>query len=271
MSDEQRGLRDCYTNTTLFNQLEFIIERKIKEMVNTSAVVRIDGCTSSGADAAAGTVSATPLVSQTDPDGHALPMTSIPRMPHGRVQGGIAALIIDPVPGDIGVASFCKTDSSTVQPGTTEPQRPGSHRSFDQADGMLVATVSNKAPEVWIELKQDKTIVIHAPEGCTIETDKDTEINCGQNCKINAPAGVEIHTDGEMLIDAPLTRITGALIATGERGSGLEMTGDLKMRGDIDQTGQHTSTGDQVAGAISQINHTHTGVEPGGGSTGKPQ
>lgn len=249
MSDEQRGLRDCYTNTTLFNQLEFIIERKIKEMVNTSAVVRIDGCTSTGAGAAAGTVSATPLVSQTDPDGHALPMTSIPRMPHGRVQGGIAALIIDPVPGDIGVASFCKTDSSTVQPGTTEPQRPGSHRSFDQADGMLVATVSNKAPEVWIELKQDKTVVIHAPEGCTIETDKVLTITAGEG----------------VLIDTPQTTITGNLTATGEKGRVIGMTGNVTLDGAM------TSTGDQVAGGISQMGHTHTGVEPGGGSTGKPQ
>lgn len=255
-SNEQRGLRDPFTGASLYNQLEFIIERKIRETVNTSAIVRVDGCTSTGPDASAGTVSATPLICQTDSEGNALPMTSIPRMPHARIQGGIAALIIDPVPGDIGVASFCKSDSSTVGADTAEPQRPGSFRAFDQADGMLVATVSNKAPEVWIEIKQDKTIVVHAPEGCTIETDKDVTINAGQSVTISAAQGITL--------DAPQTTVTGNFTATGEKGSDIDMTGTVNLRGSL------TSTGDQVAGGISQIKHTHTGVEPGSGNTGGP-
>lgn len=250
MSDEERkGMRDPFTSTTPYNQLEFIIEQKIREMVNTAALVRVDGCTSQGHEGPAGTVSATPMVCQTDGNGNALPMAPIPSMPHFRYQGGIAAIIIDPVPGDLGVACFCKSDSSTVKPGTSEPQRPGSHRAFDQADGMLVASVSNKAPEVWIELKQDKKILIHAPEGCTIETDKIAEIKAGEG----------------IVLDTPQTTITGNLTATGEKGSTIAMTGTMSLNGSL------TSTGDQVAGGISQTNHTHTGVQTGGGSTGKPQ
>lgn len=245
MSEKERqGMRDPFTNGSMFNQLEFMIERKIKQLVNTSALVRVDGCTSTGSGAAAGAVSATPLVSQTDADGNALPMASIASMPHARVQGGIAALIIDPVPGDIGVASFCKADSSTVKTGTNEPQRPGSFRSFSQADGMLVATVSNKAPEVWIEIKQDKTIIIHAPAGCTIETDK--------VCTIKA--------EQKIVLDTPIVELTGNMTATGQRGDAVVVF-----------NGTLTSTGDQVAGSISQINHVHTGVQPGGGNTGKPE
>lgn len=271
MSDnEQRGLRDPFTGASAYNQLEFIIERKIREMINTSALVRVDGCTSAGPGAAAGTVSATPLVSQTDADGNALPMASIPRMPHARVQGGVAALIIDPVPGDIGVASFCKADSSTVRPGTTQPQRPGSFRAFDQADGMLVATVSNKAPEVWIELKQDKTIIIHAPEGVIVETDKNVTVTAGESVTVDAARSVTLKAE-EILLDTPVTRITGELITGGEGGANITMTGNISLRGDITQQGRHASTGDQVAGGISQINHTHTGVQPGSGNTGAPQ
>ncbi len=246
---ENRGLRDPFTMATSYNQLEFIVRRIVSEMINTSALVRIDGCTSQGPDGPAGTVSATPLVAQTDADGNALPMASLPSLPHYRVQAGIAAIILDPAPGDIGVASFCKSDSSTVKPGTTEPQRPGSFRTFDQADGMLVASVSNQAPEVWIEIKQDKTILIHAPEGCTIETDK--------SVKIEAAEGI--------VLDAPQTTITGNLTATGEKGDAIGMTGTVSLNGSLE------STGDQVAGGISQMGHTHTGVQPGGGDTGKPQ
>lgn len=246
---ENQGMRNPFTGGSFYNQLDFIIERKIREMVNTSAVVRIDGCTSQGSAAGAGKVSATPLVTQTDAQGNALPMSSIPSMPHARLQGGIAAIIIDPVPGDIGVASFCKADSSTVREGTAEPQRPGSLRAFSQADGMLVATVSNKAPEVWIEIKQDKTIIIHAPEGCTIETDKIAEIKAAEG----------------IMLDTPQTTITGNLTATGEKGDNISMTGNMSLDGSL------TSTGDQVAGGISQIKHTHTGVQPGSGNTGAPQ
>ena len=184
---EKQGIRDVFTNATPYNQLEYIIEQKIRQLVNTSALVRVDGCTSQGHNGPAGSVSATPMVAQTDADGNALPMASIPSMPHARLQGGIAAIIIDPVAGDIGVASFCKADSSTVKTGSTEPQRPGSFRAFDQADGMLVATVSNKKPEIWIELRQDKKLVIHAPEGCLIESEKVVYLKSDDRIVLDSP------------------------------------------------------------------------------------
>ena len=100
-NQEKQGVRDIYASQSFYNQLRFIIEQTVREMVNTSAIVKIDGCTSTGSGGPAGAVSATPMVAQTDADGNALPMASIPSMPHARVQGGIAALIINPVPGDL--------------------------------------------------------------------------------------------------------------------------------------------------------------------------
>ncbi|MBS9777202.1 MAG: phage baseplate assembly protein [Gammaproteobacteria bacterium] len=40
--------------------------------------------------------------------------------------------------------------------------------------------------------------------------------------------------------------------------------------GDIHATGQITSEGDQIAGGVSQINHTHGGIKSGNSSTKKP-
>lgn len=247
MSDnENKSLRDAFTNASPFNQLDFIIERKIRELVNTSALVRVDSCDSSGASGPAGTVSATPLVSQIDASGNALPMVSIPRMPHYRAQAGIAAIILDPVPGDIGVACFCKADSSTVGAGTSEPQRPGSFRCFDQADGMLVATVSNKAPEVWLELTQEKKIIIHAPEGCVIETDKSLTVNAAEKIELNTP----------------LVSVAGRIQQTGSMGAGgpSEFSGGLRNSG-----------GTVESNGVTLETHTHTGVEPGNGTSGGPQ
>lgn len=45
----------------------------------------------------------------------------------------------------------------------------------------------------------------------------------------------------------------------------------ITINGPLQVNGEITSTGDQVAGGISQIGHTHGGVEPGGGSSGVPQ
>ncbi|WP_368292160.1 Gp138 family membrane-puncturing spike protein [Klebsiella pneumoniae] len=45
----------------------------------------------------------------------------------------------------------------------------------------------------------------------------------------------------------------------------------ITINGPLQVNGEITSTGDQLAGGISQIGHTHGGVEPGGGSTGAPQ
>jgi phage baseplate assembly protein V len=38
----------------------------------------------------------------------------------------------------------------------------------------------------------------------------------------------------------------------------------------LNQTGKIVSTGDQIAGAVSQLNHAHVGVQPGSGQTGVP-
>ena len=43
------------------------------------------------------------------------------------------------------------------------------------------------------------------------------------------------------------------------------------INGDVQVNGKVESTGDQIAGGISQMNHPHGGIMPGPGKTGKPQ
>ncbi|MGE9986593.1 phage baseplate assembly protein V [Desulfovibrio sp. SGI.169] len=74
-----------------------------------------------------------------------------------------------------------------------------------------------------------------------------------------------------IVLDTPQTTVTGNLTATGEKGDTVEMTANVAIRGDITQDGGIVSSGDHVAGGISQTGHTHTGVRPGGGATGLPQ
>ena len=252
-SETVQGLRDFSTNTSEYNRMRFMVESILREILNTSALVRVDSCTAPGTSAPAGSVSVTPLVAHTDAQGNKLPMSSIPRLPFMRYQAGVAAIILDPVAGDQGVAVFLKNDSSTVGPGTTEPQRPGSTRNFSQSDGVYLPGVQNKTPTVWIELTQDNTITIHAPKGVTVETD--------QNCVVNAGKEVNITAGTKCNITAPVINLNGALTAQAQDGGNTTatFTGTLNVSQDV------------TANDISLNSHTHTGVEPGSGSTGGPQ
>lgn len=227
----KRGLDTAYTSTGAYNALDFALNQKLRNDLQTSFIARIDSCTSTGAGAGSGTVNATQLTAQSDARGNSLPMPSIPTLPHYRVQAGIAALVIDPVPGDIGIFSACKQDISGVKQGTAAPVPAGSFRTFSQSDSVMTGTIHTKAPKVWIEIKQDQTIVIHAPAGVKIETDQSVQVNAGASVDITAPA--------------------------------VNITGAVTVNGSI------TSTGDVSAGGISSMHHTHPGDS--GGSTGAPR
>ena len=226
----KRGLDTAYSDTGAYNALEFAMEQKLRNSLPTSFVGRVDACSGKGSGSGSGTVSATQLTAQADASGKSLPMPSMSKLPYVRIQGGIAALIIDPVPGDIALFSSCKQDISGIKQGTSEPVPAGSYRSFSQSDSVMVGAIHTKPPEVWIEIKQDKTIVIHAPEGCKIETDSEVEIKASQAVKVTAPK--------------------------------VEITGQVTINGSL------TVSGDMTAGGKPYLSHTHRGDS--GGTTGAP-
>ncbi len=124
--------------------------------------------------------------------------------------------------------------------------------------------------------------------GTVIEHDRagdnlDIKLPSGGTININANGGTswigDINIKGNVSIDGLLlvTKNTsigqnltvGGAIAFGTGSGGGSMIGT----GNINLTGAITSTGDQVAGKakISQVNHTHGGVEAGGASTAQPK
>ena len=220
----KRGLDTPYTDTGAYNALDFAMNQKLKDGMQTSFVGRIDSCSGKGSEAGSGTVSATQLTAQADASGKSLPMPSMTKLPYTRLQGGIAAVIIDPVPGDICVFSCCKQDISGIKQGTSQPVPAGSYRSFSQSDSIAVGAIHTKTPEVWIEIKQDKTVVIHAPKGVKIETDETVEVTA-KKVDITAP--------------------------------------EVSIKGNVKVAGSVTSTGDMSAGGKSYLSHTHKGDSGG--------
>lgn len=228
--NNKRGIQGVYAETSDYNAVQTQIDTSLQK-IETSFLARVDSCQTSGTGGAK-TVSATPSIQMVDGNGNGYQSPSYPALPHYRIQAGIAAIILNPVPGDIGIFSCTKRDSSNVSATSNSQQVPASMRSFSPSDAVMVGTVHTKAPTTWIELKQDNTIVIHAPGGVTIETDS--------KVTINAAGGVEI--------TAPTTKVNGD----------LEVTGTIKSDGQITGAGINFNT------------HVHGGIEPGSSDTAGP-
>ena len=130
--NDKRGLQRPGTAESDFNELQYSIEQYMNNEIETAWVGRIDSCSTEGSGPT-GTADVTPMTAQSDAEGQALPMVSVPALPHTRLQAGKVGIIINPVPGDRVVCVSCKGDISTINRGTDSPQRPGSFRKIGRA------------------------------------------------------------------------------------------------------------------------------------------
>lgn len=255
-----KGLKELTSSNSISNSLKFLIKRAINEGVCTADVVRVVAVYAGGPSAPAGHVDVLPLVCQTDAYNRAVEPVTLFRLPYSRIQGGIAALVIDPAPGDIGLAVYTKRDSSVVSAGQETPVQPGSFRTFSQADGFYIGGFLNHPPQIWLELTQDKVATLHAPEKVIIET---------KTCVINAEDSATINTKRFTVNASQRVGIHAPDWDFGDLDGSGAATANMRLN--INQTGRHVSTGDQIAGGVSQMRHVHRGVQPGGGNTGEPQ
>lgn len=229
MTAPVKGSRRLTSANSPMNAISFLIERVMAGGLNTCTVVRV-----SEADSKQGRVTVIPLVPQIDGEGNTLEPQPIYDVPYLRMQGGVAALIIDPVPGDIGFCVFAQRDISTVKL-TKDAGQPGSLRTFDQADAIYLGGILNGAPTVLVELTQDGKAKVTAPGGVTIQ--------------------------------APSTVISGSLRVMGE----VTAESRLSVASEVTVGGTVTAVGDVQGAGISLATHLTTGVTPGDGVSGVPQ
>lgn len=163
-----KGNKRATSGSTQYNAMEFLIRNVIQGLVNTAIPVIVTAVDAGGSGEPTGYVTVKPLVCQVDGFGETLDPAELFRVPYARVQGGVAALVIDPVPGDIGLAVFAKSDCSGVAQMQSKPVQPGSFRKFSMSDGFYFGGFLNRAPSVYVEVKQDQSIVITASSGVTV-------------------------------------------------------------------------------------------------------
>ncbi|HEY6030517.1 MAG TPA: hypothetical protein VIU44_08140 [Gaiellaceae bacterium] len=134
--------------------------------VGVATLVRVDSVTTTGQVAGVGQMDVTPMVKMVDGGANVSEHGSVKKIHYSRMQGGSKAIILDPKPGDIGIAVFCDRDTSIVRK-TKKPSPPGSRRRFDVSDGVYVMTVLGSAPTSYVQFEDDGTIVISPDNGAT--------------------------------------------------------------------------------------------------------
>lgn len=214
-----------------FNQQTFLIQQALSKM-QTATLVRVVACTNAGDLSPVGFVDVVPMVNQVDGQGKPTPHVTIYNVPYLRLQGGANAVIIDPIPGDIGMAVFASRDITKIK-STKAPANPGSMRQYSFADGLYCGGMLNGTPTQYVQFK-------------------------------NGGAGIRIHSPTQIKLDAPAIQMDATTVVI-NASSSVTMTTPL-----FTLNGAMVATGDVQAQGTSVHTHVHGGVQTGGSSTGQP-
>lgn len=169
MNETYKGAQTPNSAASQFNALTFLVTQ-ILAGLNVAMPVKVLVSTNDGGLSAVGSVDVQPLISQVDGYGKSYLHAPIYGLPYFRMQGGANAIILDPQPGDIGVAIFADRDISAVK-ANKGAALPGSSRRFDMADGMYLGGILNGLPSQYFRFSQEgidivspTKITISAPE-----------------------------------------------------------------------------------------------------------
>lgn len=180
---------------------EFIEKfRSLMLNVNTSIPVKVTSVNSSGVSPV-GLLDAEILTSQLTGNNQTVENAPLSNLPYMRYQGGKNAVIIDPQPGDIGIAIFAQRDISGVK-NVRSYSAPSSRRTHDVSDGMYVGGILNQAPTQYI-LFNDDGISVYSPTVVNIEAPETNinsqTINLNGNVNISGNAQIDgdFNADGE--------------------------------------------------------------------------
>jgi hypothetical protein len=135
------------------------------------------------------------------------------------------------------------------------------------ADNVQLRTDDGQAH---ITMMPDYTILALNPE-CSVQLDPDGTItarNKAASVTLTPGGEISLQADSKIVLDAPLIVFRAAAFTMeSQSGGGGKPTATINAN--IDQDGWHTSTGDQVAGGVSQISHPHSDAG-GSGNSGPP-
>lgn len=138
----------------------------------------------------AGTVNVQPLVSAVDSQGNAFEHGTIFGVPYYVPQAGGSAIVLVPVPGDVGIMLVCDRDITSAKQ-TLAPGPPQSGRSFDLSDSIYLGGLASAVPALQSITITSAGITIADANGNTIAMTAAGISITGSSVKIN---GVDFST-----------------------------------------------------------------------------
>lgn len=237
----------------------------------TAGLVKVIACTNAGGIAPVGTVDVQLLVAQVDGSGGSpTPHGPMYSLPYYRLQGGAFAAIIDPVPGDIGLAVFCMRDS-TAAFAAKGPASPASADVMGFNSGMYFGGFLNGVPTSYVAYVPGVGVKIFDPASITIQAPQVTVT--AATAIVTATTKAQVTSPDIELVGN--TKVTGTLTVTGAAAleGGIAVTGGS---GPNTIAGALTVTGDVTADGTSVHNHDHgpgtyvAGSTPVTGDSGPP-
>ena len=220
-------------------KMNFIIRSALSGL-RTAIPVKVIAVTNDGGVSPIGFVNVQPLVNAVDGNGVSWEHGIIYNVPYMRIQGGANGIILDPQVNDVGIATVCDRDISTVK-NTGEIGAPGSNRKNDMSDMVYLMTIIGAAPTQYIQFNA-AGITILSPTKVIINA-PNVEIDASTQCAINSPT---------IILNGQVTQGSGSYSGNASFGGSMTVTGDVTAAG----TSVHT--------------HKHGGVQTGGGQTGTP-
>jgi hypothetical protein len=220
-------------NASDVERLRFVVRAALSGL-RTSMPVQVVGVTNNGGVSPIGYVSVQPMVSGVDGMGNAWPHGTIHNVPYMRIQGGSNAVILDPEEGDIGLASVCDRDISTVK-NSGGVSAPGSLRRHDMSDMVYLMTIIGAAPTQYVQFNADGINVV-SPGTVTIQA-SNVDINASTQCAINSP---------NIILNGPIEQGQGSNAGNASMGGVLTVQTDVKL-----------------ASGTALSSHTHTSESPG--------
>lgn len=160
------GMLQPSTLWGVFNNLGFAIQQALAK-VQTASVVKVVACSNDGGLSPVGTVDVQILVNQINGQGVSTPHVTMYGLPYLRMQGGTNAVILDPQPGDIGIAVFASRDITNVK-STKAQANPGSFRMHDFSDGMYLGGLLNGTPNQYVQFSASGITVV-SPDAITLQ------------------------------------------------------------------------------------------------------
>ena len=138
--------------------------------------------------------------------------------------------------------------------------------------GGCTLTFPVKAGDECLVIFSDRCIDFWWQNGETQNTSRTRSHSFSDAFVIPGPQSQAQKISGISTSAAQLRTDDGAAFVEVAAGGAITITSSqITLNGPVQVNGTITSTGDQTANGISQVNHTHGGVQSGGSNTGKPQ